>query len=243
MADTINPEVLSELNVEARTVLAFFIDEELIGAAQLLPQGWVAAAPGGGPFKGANLLIIVSDRLLIQDKESKPLTGQETNQLAVVAVLAQQVEGTEKGVVISFGLSAKTQAAPGPYEVFEPAEASVKKAILVKDGDATTEEEWHFKSAAQNLLSLQLTYTRGTPVRDRDAVTRAYSLAKPDFYRVYHADQGADLLHSHTSGVNRISRINYQITGPRLDKLFNGAEKLLSVVSQPWTVRSVFVKQ
>jgi hypothetical protein len=134
MPETImNSEVLSEMNVEARTVLAFSVDENILDQLQWLPQGWRPVPPGAGPFKDANILVIFSDRLLVQDKDGKALPGQETNPLVIIAVLAQNAEIKDiQGVpvIIAFGLSAKVGGTPGPYEVFKPVRSATFKRGL-----------------------------------------------------------------------------------------------------------------
>lgn len=240
MPETItSSEVLSEMNVEARTILAFSVDEDIIKQVQWLPQGWNVAPPNAGPFKDANLLVIVSDRLLVQDKEGNPLSSQETNQLAVIGILAQNAERNVQGVIIAFGLSAKTDGAPGPYSVFKSAKTSFNKDISAKSGEnSQVSEAWSFNSEGGEKISVRLKYDRSTPARANDAVTRAHSLTNPDFYRIYHADHALDVLQSSV-----ISQKDYTITGLKLGKVFNGSEKLVHIISQPWAVRRVYVQE
>ena len=80
-------EVLSELNVESRTILAFRVDEKIVEQVQWLPPGWKVAPSNAGPFKDANLLVIFSDRLLVQDKEGNPMPGPEIENPLWVIVL------------------------------------------------------------------------------------------------------------------------------------------------------------
>jgi hypothetical protein len=231
-------DVLSELNVETRTILVFSVYEKNIEKVKWLPTGWKVNPAAGGPFKGGNLLLIFSDRLLVQDQDGKPIINQESNQLVVAGLLAQNPKKNLQGVVIAFGLSAKSDGAPGPYGVFHPANCSFTKQIDVKPNEKDlVKESWLFNNSAGFNISLELQYNRGIPVRADDAITKAFSLAKEDFYRIYRADQALDVLQS-----DGIYKKDFKIKGPILTEIFDGAEKLISVVSQPWTVRRVFVQ-
>src|SRR4051794_36435585 len=104
-------ESLTELNVESRIVLAYAVTETAVRS--LLPQGWTSAPAETGPSQGANLTIIFSDRLLVQNSDGQPLPDQATNQLAVVVVPAHQPDTAARGVMIVFGISARVAGAPG----------------------------------------------------------------------------------------------------------------------------------
>jgi uncharacterized protein (TIGR02246 family) len=235
-------EILTELNVEARTVLGFNALEEALKTQ--LPAGWTPNPAETGPLKGANLLIIFSDRLLVQSSDGQPLPGQAANQITVVAVPAQNAETKARGVMIIFGLSARPEGAPGPYNVFLPAAAYVERILSSGPGDAReAAEQWSFTSEGGDRLKLRMRYSRGVPVRSMDALTQAFSGKDPTFYRIYHADQGADVLRSAVTGSDAISDLEFGIEGNRLGALFDGSERLVSVISQPWTVRHVFLPQ
>jgi uncharacterized protein (TIGR02246 family) len=235
-------EILTELNVEARTVLGFTARETVVKTQ--LPVGWSPSPAETGPLKGTNLLVIFSDRLLVQSADGKPLPGQAANQIAVVGVPAKQAETNAQGVMLTFGLSARPEGAPGPYDVFLPAAAQIERVLSSGPGTARdAEEQWSFTSEGGERLRLRLRYSRGVPVRAMDVVTRVFSAKDPTFYRIYHADQGADVLRSDVTGSDAISHLEFGVEGRRLGALFDGSERLVSVVSQPWTVRRVFLPQ
>ena len=63
-------ETLVESNLLFRIYMAFNVDQ---AAAQAwLPDPWKAVSLPKGPFKGANLYLILDDRFLNQDAEGKP---------------------------------------------------------------------------------------------------------------------------------------------------------------------------
>lgn len=232
-------ETLAELNVEARILLACQVREAVL--ERLLPAGWKATPAESGPSQGANLNVILADRQLVQDAGGKPVSGHATNHLVVIAVPAQHPEMGARGVMIVVGLSARPEGAPGPYGVFLPAAANVNRILSSGPGETReAKEEWSFASGDGERLSLRLRYTRGVPTRS-ETQTRAYSVKDPTFYRIYRADQGADVLRSAAAGKDAISELDFSADGPRLGALFDGSERLVGVISIPWTVRRAFL--
>jgi hypothetical protein len=230
--------VLTELNVESRTILAFRVDQAQLQA--FLPAGWRENPPQTGPSKGSNVNVIFSERLLVQNAAGEALIGQAVNHIAVVAIPAQHIESGRIGVMISFGLSGREEGAPGPYGVFLPSESYVER--IWKAGPADSRqlaERWSFSSQNGDSLNCKLQYPRSLPTRSTSQ-TVAYSAKDPDFYRVYDADQSLDILSSTVTGSGDISAAVFESRGPRLAALFMRAE-LISVASQPWIVRRVFV--
>lgn len=232
-------KVLDELNAETRVILGFILSEEVIKGE--LPEGWEANPAIEGPSKGANLLVIFADRHLVQNAEG---TEKTANQLVVLAIPAKHVETGRQGVVITFGLSGSEKGAPGPYKVFDRAKASIERTLRsIPEGEREAVEQWEFVGENGDILSLSVQYKRGVPTRS-DNVTRAFSAKNPKFYRIYIADQGADVLRNNSSDVSLVSDPDFRAEGPRLGKLFKGSERCaVSVISIPWTVRRAYLPE
>lgn len=230
-------KVLDELNAEARVILGFILSEKVIKAE--LPEGWEASPAVEGPSKGANLLVIFADRHLVQNADG---TEKTANQLAVLAIPAKHAKTGRQGVIIAFGLSGSENGAPGPYGVFDRAKASIERTLRsMPGGEREAIEEWEFVGENGDILSLTVQYKRGVPIRS-DNVTRAYSAKNPSFYRIYIADQGADVLRNNSVDVGLISGPEFRAHGPRLNALFKGSEqRAISVISIPWTVRRAYL--
>jgi uncharacterized protein (TIGR02246 family) len=238
-SSTPDSEILTEMNVEARTILAYQAPQKAL--EDLLPPEWVLTPPDTGPSTGANLNLIFSDRLIVQTADGRPEPGDATNQIAVLAAAGQNARTGARGVLILYGLSAKPSGAPGPYGVFSPADADVERILTSRspeNGMAT--ERWNFHSENGDQIHLQLSYSRNVPVRS-DTETRAYSAKNPDFYRIYRADQGAVILRSGATGTDSVVENHLKASGPLLGPLFDGTEHLVSITSIPWTVRRVFL--
>jgi hypothetical protein len=182
-------DLLVERNVEARTVLALQVDEREL--ERFVPERWTSAPAGAGPSSGANLNVILSDRLLVQDRVGSSVPMGSLNQLAVLAVPADHAYSRARGVIIAFGLSASPEGAPGPDGVFMSADAAKFERTVAADsqGLRIVQEQWLFSSADGERLQVQLKQSRGIPIRSTPT-TRAWSGLDPTSYRTYRADQG-----------------------------------------------------
>ena len=233
-AEAAAPGTLDELNVETRLLLTFALPDAAL--AGFLPAGWQSNPAPQGPAKDANLLLVLADRLIVQDASSAPLPGQSPNQLAVVAIPAKSEHGA--GLVIAYGLSAEAGGAPGPYRVFAPATFTLDRRS--RNGGQNCEESWNVAGADGEKISLSTRYRRG-PVLRSSTETRAYSGADPSFCRIYLADQGADPLQLGGTPGERLDSFELTCEGPRLSQLSDRSTRLLSVISVPWTVRRAFL--
>ena len=83
LALPVHAETLVERINETRTHLYFKVADSLAHA--VLPTGWQAAPVPQGPAKGANLILVLIDRVLATDAERKPLEPA-TNRLLVLVV-------------------------------------------------------------------------------------------------------------------------------------------------------------
>ena len=59
-------------NIESRVVLALKVDDAAVTAQ--LPEGWKALTLPQGPFAGANLIVLLSDRHLGLHPDGAPIT-------------------------------------------------------------------------------------------------------------------------------------------------------------------------
>jgi hypothetical protein len=66
-----------------------------------------------------------------------------------------------------------------------------------------------------------------------------YSAAKPDFYRIYRFEQSADEVRS--TGADRVQKVVFKASGPKLAPLFDGSEQLIGVTSVPWYTRQTYL--
>ena len=129
----------------------------------------------------------------------------------------------------------------GPYEVFQRAKLKVDRRSRTDTAGLTTvQEAWEAKGGDGEALEVQAEFTRGPLTRDKFEA-RIYSAAKPDFFRIYRVEQLTDVARSVAVGVDRVSKLHIQASGPKLSKLFDGSEHLISVSSIPVYLRSLYL--
>ncbi len=54
------------------------------------------------------------------------------------------------------------------------------------------------------------------------------SPVNPEFFRIYHIDQGVDVVKSIPNGIDRVQHYQLRVTVSELGKLFDGTEQLVS---------------
>jgi hypothetical protein len=68
---------------------------------------------------------------------------------------------------------------------------------------------------------------------------KLYSAVKPEFYRIYRSEQSTDVVRSATA--DRVQKVVFKASGPKLSPLFDGSEQLIGVTSNPWYTRQTFL--
>lgn len=226
-------ETLVEKVNERRTYLYFKVAEGLVQG--LLPQGWQAAPVPQGPAKGANLILVLLDRLLATDAERKPVEPA-TNRLLVLVVPGKDTLSGAGGPVVVGGISADPRGAPGAYRTYVAGKVGL--ARFSRDGSA--DEEWEVESPQGDRLTLALSYAQGTPaLLVFDQAT--YSGADPSFHRIYRGDWGVDPIQSSVTGIDRTTRLELTADGPLLGRLLDGAQELVNVSVVPWYRRDTWL--
>lgn len=217
---------------ESRTYLYFKIADAVAG--RMLPAGWRPAAVPQGPAKGANLILVLIDRLLATDPDNKPL-DPAANRLLVVVVPGQDGQGAAGPVVVA-GISAARSGAPGAYGVYAPGKVETSRSSR----DGTVDEDWEAEDAQGNRLTLGLSYAQGLPAYQAFD-QRTYSGANPSFFRIYRGDWGVDPVRSGVTGVDRTTRLELGASGPTLGALLDGSQELINVSVVPWYRRQTFL--
>jgi hypothetical protein len=221
-------------NSDVRTVLQFKVS----GAAieKVLPPGWQSVPVAAGAAAGANLNVVLIDQIMAKDAEDKP-----TDSIRYVVINAPSKKaGMQAGVgMVVSGLA--SGGTPGSYGVYLPAKTEVERKVRTDAaGVAKAEESWDFKGENGDALQVQLQYVRGVPVR-ATLETNTYSGAKPDFYRIYRFTQAADVVRSTATGTDRVQKLVFKASGPKLSPLFDGSEQLVAITSIPFYDRRIFL--
>ena len=219
---------------EVRTILSFKVNDSAL--QKFVPAGWQSNPVGTGPSKGANVLVVLIDTLTMQGPDGKP--GDPT-QAAVLVFLASKT-GTEATVPMVFaGLVSSAGNVPGAYGAFELAKATVARTTRADpEGKSSADESWDFSANDNTGISVQVQYGRAPTARAKLEM-RVYSAKMPDFYRIYRIEQALDVVRSSETGVDRVQKVAFKIRGSNIASLFDGSEKLVSIVSIPWYTRQV----
>lgn len=228
-------EKLSANDASVRTALSFKVSDAVI--RKLLPPGFEGNSPAMGPAKGSNLNLVLIDYLMAQDPEGKPLPTYTTVALNGPA----KMTASGQAVSVVFGGFVPQAAVPGPYFAFAAAKSSVDRRVRTDaEGKSIIDEIWQVKAEDGSALELELQFTRGALARGK-AESKIYSAVKPEFYRVYRFEQAADLVRSTSDGIDRVSKLSFKASGPKLAPMFDGSQQLISITSVPFYSRSIYL--
>ena len=226
-------ETLVEKVNETRTYLYFKIADAL--AQSILPAGWQPVAVAQGPAKGANLILVLIDRLLATDAQRKPLEPA-TNRLLVAVLSARDTASDAAGPVVVGGISAEPKGAPGAYRSYVAGKVELSRSA--RDGEV--DEDWEAESRDGDRLTLGLSYRQGVPAL-LSFDQKTYSGADPSFFRIYRGDWGVDAIRSSVAGIDRVTRLELAASGPLLGRLLDGSQELIDVSAVPWYRRDSFL--
>lgn len=218
-------------NIDVRTVVGFAVPADAL--ADLLPEGWLPDVASAGPAKDINLRVTFIETLSIRDVDGKALTPPRIAHLGVPS----RPKGGSAGATLLL-MAYSTGGSGGPYGNSILATAVVERTIRYEPlVEAEVEERWRFRTPGGDAIDLHLRYVRGG-LDVVEAVDEVHSSVRPARYRIYRSEQAVDRLRD--AQVDRIRQVDFKATGPRLSRLFSGAERLVSVVSIPWFSRRVY---
>jgi hypothetical protein len=228
-------EKLSANDASVRTILSFKVSDAVV--QKLLPAGFELNSPAAGPAKGSNLSLVLIDYLMVQDPEGKPLPPRTT--VAMNGPAKKTASGEAVSVV--FGGFIAQEAVPGPYYVFASAKSTVdRRSHTDADGKSIIDETWQIKADDGSTLDVELQFARGVLARSR-VESKIHSATKPEFYRIYRFEQGADVVRSTSTGVDRVNKLSFKASGPKLAPIFDGSQELISITSIPFYSRSIYL--
>ncbi len=230
-------EKLSGTNIDFRTLI--FLQAPDASVQNALPEGWEISPPPKGPFKDFNLVLVLIDGISALDADAKPVPPFKG---VVIAVPARETGKDNRGVMVVSGI-ASAGSMPGAYGVYKAGQVEIfRQKRISSEEESVSEEKWAATSADKNSISVHLKYEHGAS-RQSDIKTKAHSGAKPEFFRVYRGKQVTELLRSTVLDVNKILDIEVSASGPAIQAMFDGTEKLVGVLSIPSYVRSIYLPE
>jgi hypothetical protein len=215
-------DTLVQQNVDTRVVLAFRVGQAALQS--WLPAPWQVNPVATGPSKDANLLINFIDRVLNQDAEGKLVAGGY-DRLVSVNMPAKHPETGKAGPFVMRIFTVNPQSIPGNDKT--SVQASVRREQALKWVDlepGVGSELWEVRGTAGGMIGLQLQYRGAVPAR-ANVEAKPRSPVNPEFFRIYHIDQGVDVVKSIPQGIDRVQHYQLRVTVSELGKLFDGTEQ------------------
>ena len=231
-------EKLSGVNIDKRTTLWFKASDA--GIAKLIPGGWLSAPVSAGPFKGANATVVLINSYFASDANAQPLQPFH----GFVLALPAKKSGTDiaDNLIVAFGITSEEHA-PGVYGVYVAGKVTIERtSTLSTDAGMTISENWQLTSKDGNELGVSLQFKRG-PTTKGKLVGRTVSGARPNYYHINHIDQATEIIRSTATDIDRVEKLAFRVTGPRLSQVFDGTEQLIGIGSVPVFSRTVLVPE
>ena len=240
IAHVVQAETMLEYMAESRLQLDLKVPDAAL--AKMLPAGWEPNVATTGAAKDANLRIIFIDRMIVADKDNKPI-GAGKNQMVYLAAPVKNTASGATAQMIIGGLTADEKDAPGPYGNYLYAkDHSVSRTDMTgPDGKSIGDQTWSFTTAAGDHFDLHIKYERG-PVTHSLPETRYYSAKNPDYYQIVRGDQALDIMKNTTTNPpDHVMEFSFKASGPTYAALFPANVGILSWDLLPWTNKTAFL--
>src|SRR6267143_143173 len=177
-------------------------------------------------------------RSLDQEADGKP-AEIPTYRNVIVGIPAHNPQTNEAGPVLVRIFT--TAGVPGFYKTGVRAAVEHETASKGAGSDpGIASESWELKDGKGGTLTLQIRYDRSTPVRAKTE-GRPRSGVDPTLWRIDRIEQSVDVVKSIPEGIDRMRNLRFRNNVAELDKLFDGKEQLISVISIPWYTRQTFL--
>jgi hypothetical protein len=229
-------EVLLDLTLATQTVLHLAVRAE--AAQARLPAPWRVAPVAGGPSRGANLMVTFTDALLRTDAAGQPTPDAVSRSIGVAIPARHPQTGEEAGFHIRT-FTAHPRAVPGAYRTARLGSVTREYYAKGTDASATVTEHVRFRDPGGGSVELQLQYRRGVPVHVVSGGP-VRSAADPAIVRVYRVHELVDVVRSVPQNIDRVLSYQLRVTVADLAELFDGTERLVSIIVVPWCVRQAY---
>lgn len=218
--------------VESRLIVGMSVPPEAIAA--MMPEGWTGIAFPAGPLKGANAMLNFLDGHAVVSTEGKT-TG--TRLTAALIAPGRQPDGKEVRLFVLRVYTDDPEA--NPYGNTRSASLfRSRTATASADGQALS-ETWTV-AAEDGQIAFALDYNMGVPGWS-SGESSAFSAVDPDLAVRQTYQQIADLAMSEAMGKPLSGEVTLESSLPELAVLFDGSERIVSIVTVPVYIREVFL--
>jgi len=228
-----------ESNVDTRLSIAFSVPDPQLQS--WLPEPWKPSSLSGGAAKGANLLLVLIQKLLVQSPDGQPLAVGGTERTVALVVPARRPDANELRFFVIRTYTNDPRGLPGPYK--NAAVVTLRRHLELREGvepRSAATDTWEMKDSTGAAMYLRVAYQKPVPTRARFEM-KPYSAVEPDFYRIYRGEQGIELLKSVPDGVDRLLSFEFRPGLRELEKLVGSNPQVVSITAYPWFLRQVFL--
>lgn len=214
-----------------RVMLNFAVNAERLG--RRLPAGWRPAERGGG----SNLTVGLCEVTLDVSADGTP---REPRSYLYVPVNGN-AEGPD-GAKANYRYMTYSNAP----EAFDGCDVVRTQAVHRTDHDATesppvTRQMYRF-TADRTEIGVEITYA-DTASRVYAGEMRVRCPNDPAYRRVYSNEEIQHVILNVNAKVDLTRSLSYRVQASELDELFDGSERLMSIVIVPASVRAVHVEE
>lgn len=220
-------------SADIRTILNFEISP--VAIEEILPPNWIQNPETSGPAAGANLRVTFVIPLSGADAVGRPAPNIRYVIFSVPVKSAWSIDANQ--LMLITGL---TNGGAGPYDTNVNAKDTITHKTYYAGATMLVDESWNFIGDDGSAVSMELQYTRGLVV-PHTAESRVFSRANPSFSRMYKYQEGADVVQLGATQQERLRKFTFRAQGGKLSRLFDGAEKLISVIALPWYNREIYL--
>jgi len=225
-----------------RITLGFQVKPEAVQGR--LPVPWQLHPPASSPFKGANIFVVLVDRVRDDDAEGKP-RSHGADRIINVAVPARHPQTAETASIILGGWASTPVNVPGFYQVYRAAAVRVEHALKSDEGDVEEAMDlWEVRDAAgAGGVELRLQSLRKVGRRTRaEGEAHVVSAKDPALWQVHRFQGATDVVRSVPEGIDKVQHYTFRLTALEYGTLFDGSEQLIGISVTSWFVRQVFVR-
>ena len=233
---------------ETRTFLSFHVREAALQA--LLPPGWSIASNPIGADAGANLRFGLSDQFAAVSPNGAPVEVTRFCPITVPTRRTSDAASQLHRIAIGYWSNARAREPMRQSEVAAilqegnirpPDRVEIESEIRTESTGATMgRQRWLFSSPQAQEIAAEFVWTRGDLVRDTEQFW-VMSPAIGQSFRRYQIEKVEDVVFSVPLGIDRRRSMSYRTAGPMLAGLFDGSEKLVSVVVQTFGRREIYL--
>jgi len=200
-----------------------------------LPAPWQVAPASDNLHRGTNLLVVLSDVLFRQQPDGSAAPDPVNRHVALLTPATRSDSG-ENAVFMLRMYAAHPASVPGRFRNTVAATTWRERSEAGIGVRTVCTERFVVRPEGGGHLDLHLRYERGVPTR-RSWPTVMRSAADPSVLRRYQSEALLDVVRSVPAGIDRVDAYELGVTVSEVSDLFDGSERLVSLVAVPWFVR------